>query len=76
MNDKYIATGGRLIILKLKIEQNHFVIANMYAPTKDPKKVQLDFITLLKERIYMYENDNIIIGGYFFYLVKTLDKQV
>ncbi len=65
ISDKYIDTEGRLIILKLKIEQNHLVISNMCAPTRDHKKEQLDFITLFKERISIYENENIIIGGDF-----------
>ncbi len=77
--DKYINTEGRLIIPKLKIEQNHFGIANMYALTRDHKKEQLDFITLFKESISIYENENILIGGggggFNFYLDKTLDKQ-
>ncbi len=48
----------------------------MYASTRDHKKEQFDFITLFKERISIYENENIIIGGDFtFYLDKTLDKQ-
>ncbi len=48
----------------------------MYAPGRDHKKEHLDFITLFKERISIYENENIIIGGEFnFYLDKTLDKQ-
>ncbi len=48
----------------------------MYAPTIDNKKEQLDFITLFKEKISIYENENIIIGGDLnFHLNKTLDKQ-
>ncbi len=53
ISDKYIDTEGRLIILKLKIEQNHFVIANMYAPTRDHKNMMIQNI---EKRLTPYWN--------------------
>ena len=52
-----------------------FVLCNVYAPTREHKKDQNDFIQLLKNTLVPFANENLIIGGDFnFYLNLMLDK--
>ena len=76
VEDKITDNEGRLIILKLKINTEIFILCNIYAPTRDNKAAQISFIKNLKNFISPYENENIILGGDFnLYLNKKLDKQ-
>ena len=63
--DKIIDNKGRLIVIKLKVDNNIYIIANIYAPTKDNKKDQLDFIKMVKPKLFKFENETFLLGGDF-----------
>ncbi len=44
MCDKITDIEGRILIVKLKINEICFIICNVYAPTRDHKKEQISFI--------------------------------
>ena len=55
-------TEGRIIIVECKLDDNIYVLVNVYTPTKDKHNDQLSFLSKLKE---MLENCNckpLIIG--------------
>ena len=69
-------TNGRIILVKCEIDQNFLTLINVYSPTKDKLKKQLDFLVELKSFIDIYSNDNLIIGGDFnTYLNINIDKK-
>lgn len=75
IEDKYMDNDGRVIILKIKINTELFILCNVYAPTRDHKSEQIKFIKELKNYLTIYQNHNIIIGGDFnLYLNPKLDK--
>ena len=55
--------AGRLIIINCKLEDNAFTLLNIYCPTKDDLKAQCQFLSVIKEMIEEYGNENLIIGG-------------
>ena len=74
--DKIIDNGGRLIIVKVNIDNNSYIISNIYAPTKDHKKDQLDFITMAKPKLLKFENETFFLCGDFNICMNLkLDKQ-
>ncbi len=76
MCDKITDIEGRILIVKLKINEICFIICNVYAPIRDHKKEQISFINLLKDKLSNLEQDNILIEGDLkLYLYPKLDKQ-
>jgi len=54
---------GRFLLLYLLIENQPFVLVNIYAPTKDDINGQLKFFDFVTEKLSEYVDQNIIIGG-------------
>ncbi len=44
---------GRLLILKIKIDENVYVLCNVYAPTQDHKRDQINFLIDVKFFIHI-----------------------
>ncbi len=66
---------GRMLIGKLKIQSNTYVLCNIYALTQDHKLKQNNFIKNLKNELTSFASENILIGGDLnFYIEKKLDK--
>ncbi len=55
----------RLLILKTKIDENPYVLCNVYAPTQDHKRDQINFLINVKNSLSTYQNENILLGGDF-----------
>jgi len=74
-NNSLSDDNGRFLLLDVTIEESNFVFVNIYAPTKDKKDQQDIFIAFLKEKLEVYIDSNIIIGGDFnTCLNPTIDK--
>ena len=68
--------GGRILLIECKIENNEYVIVNVYAPTKDMPQEQMNFLSNLRDALYNYSDKALIIGGDFnACLDPTLDKK-
>ncbi len=66
---------GRMLIVKLKIQSNTYVLCYIYAPTQDHKLEQNDFIQNFKTELSYFANENILIHGDFnFYMDPQIDK--
>ena len=75
VQDKITDNNGRIIIMKLKINNDIYILCNIYAPTRDHKAQQIQFITEFKQMITPFQNENLILGGDFnLYLNLKLDK--
>ena len=75
IEDKICDEEGRIIILKVLIDKIIYILCNIYAPTRDHKCDQINFIKKLKNMLIPYENQNLLVGGDFnFYLDPKLDK--
>ena len=75
IEDKIIDDNGRILIIKIKINTELFILCNIYAPTRQFKAEQIKFIKDFKNYLSKYEHQNLIIGGDFnLYLNPTLDK--
>ena len=75
VNNKITDDNGRLIILDCKIDDENFVLVNIYAPTKDHQQDQIALLQDLNELLRDYIDQNLIIGGDFnTYLDTKLDK--
>jgi exonuclease III len=73
--EQKIDLEGRMIIIKVKIESNYYVICNIYAPCQGFKLDQNNFILKIKNELAPFMNDNIVLGGDFnFYTNPKLDK--
>ena len=73
--DTQADNDGRYIMSKIIWEKTEYCIVNCYAPTRDHRKEQLDFIEFVKTHICHYANDNMIIAGDFnLYMNKQIDK--
>ena len=72
---EYRDTEGRILLVECSVEQNNFIIINVYSPTKDKHHEQLLFLSNLKNIVNQYSDKALIIGGDFnTYLDVTLDK--
>ena len=67
-------TEGRLLIVKVKIENKIYIVVNVYAPTRDSKMEQLAFIKTVKEQMIKYENESFLAGGDFNFYMSKLDR--
>ncbi len=61
--DKKSYSNSRLLILKTKIDENRYVLCNVYALTQDHKRDQINFLIDVKNSLSTYENENILLGG-------------
>ena len=67
---------GRMIILDCNIDDNPFLLKNLYAPTKDHCDAQLNFLQHFTDTLEQLDNKNLIIGGDLnTYLNPELDKK-
>ncbi len=73
--DKWNDNEGRICVLNMKVNNELHCLINIYAPTKNNHKSQLDLLDNLEEVIHKNENASLIIGGDFnTYLDPILDK--
>ncbi|MCP3901139.1 MAG: hypothetical protein GY707_15650, partial [Desulfobacteraceae bacterium] len=73
--DKWNDNEGRICVLNMKVNNELHCLINIYAPTKNNHKGQLDLLDNLEEVIHKNENASLIIGGDFnTYLDPILDK--
>ncbi len=73
--DKRCDSDGRLLILKTQIDENLYVLCNVYAPTQDHKHDQINFLIEVKNCLSTDQNENILLGGDFnLHLNPKLDK--
>jgi len=56
---------GRFLLLNIAIDENEYVIINIYAPTKDKINDQIEFLKYVELKIANYRGNNIIMGGDF-----------
>lgn len=76
VNSKISDKEGRYAVVDLHIETQNIILINIYAPTKDKEKDQLDFLNTLIDTLKNYTDNNIIIGGDFnTYLDPERDKK-
>ncbi len=50
-------SDGKLLILKTKIDGNLYVLFNVYAPTQDYKRDQINFMIYVKNSLSTYINE-------------------
>jgi len=75
VSDTICDNSGRLLVLDCTIDDEDFILANVYAPTKDHQHDQITFLQDIDELLRNYVDRNLIIGGDFnTYLDKKLDK--
>ncbi len=73
--DEFKDENGRLVGTKIKIDDDEYVMMNVYYPTRDHKADQVIFLETMKDHVMKYENEILIIGGDFnLYVDKKLDK--
>ena len=65
INNKITDMTGRFILLDIKIDDQDFVLVNIYAPTKDKQIEQIELINLIKNHLIEFIDCNIILGGDF-----------
>ena len=71
-----IDENGRIILIDYDIESNNFTLINIYAPTKDQYREQMQFSEYLRNFLQEKQGNNLILGGDFnTYLNHTLDKK-
>ena len=56
---------GRLILVECVIHNNPVILISVYFPTKDKPREQTEFLDYVKQLLYNYNGQNIIIGGDF-----------
>ena len=56
---------GRLLIIDLKSDFGHLVVANTYVQTKDNPPKQIDFLKSLSQILETYNDSGIMVGGDF-----------
>ena len=67
--------AGSLLVITCKIENNIFILINVYCPTKDDHKSQCQFLDIVKDMIEEYGSENLIIGEFNTYLDVEKDKK-
>ena len=67
--------SGRLLTIKCKIDSLEFTIINIYSPTKDNLKSQLEFSHQINEILNKHHDNNIILGGDLNTYLSNLDKK-
>jgi len=75
IKDKTTDSEGRLLILKILLNEKHYNLCNIYAPTMDHRKEQIFFINTLRNKLATLDQENFILGGDLnIYLNPKLDK--
>ena len=68
--------GGRFILLDSTFEGQSLILANIYAPTKDKRDIQIEFLQYINEQIAKVADKNLLLGGDFnICLEPLLDKK-
>lgn len=57
--------NGRMVFVKIETDVSSYVIGSLYAPTRDKAQDQLNFISLVAEKMEELESENILLGGDF-----------
>ena len=65
VNNKITDLSGRFILLDITIDEQNFILVNIYAPTKDKPNEQIELINLIKHHLVEFIDRNLIIGGDF-----------
>jgi len=63
LNHKIKDVNGRFILIDMTLDSEHFILVNIYAPTKDKEGEQINFLTYIENILQDYSDRNIIIGG-------------
>ena len=58
MLSEYRDTEGRILLVECSVEQNNFIIINVYSPTKDKHHEQLLFLSNLKNIVNQYSEQS------------------
>ena len=75
LNDIKNDVNGRFLLLDINIDENNFILLNVYAPTKDHPKDQIDLFKRISDLLEEYTDRNIVMGGDFNTCINpTLDK--
>ena len=75
VNDQISDSNGRFLLLDVDMNNDNFLLLNVYAPTQDSPHDQMEFIKLIESLLLDKINNNIILCGDFnTYLNTTLDK--
>ena len=56
---------GRFLLLDTTFEGQQLILVNIYAPTKDDKSLQCEFLDFVHETLQRYSDKNLFIGGDF-----------
>ncbi len=75
IEEQFTDGTGWIIVAKIKIECIIYIVCNAYAPTRDHRSDQIEFIKNIQSTLAPYEHENILLGGDFnLYLDPKLDK--
>ena len=67
--------NGRLLLVHITYNNTEYIVVNVYAPVRSKQKDQLDFIQILKEKLSIFTDQTLLVGGDFnFYMSQQLDK--
>ena len=58
-------TQGRFILLDARLDDQNFILVNIYAPTKDKKEEQKDFFIYIHDILIEYMDRHLLVGGDF-----------
>ena len=65
INEVNRSDNGRFLMINITIDNEVYILINIYAPTKDDPKAQKEFFCKLETRLEEYIDSNVIIGGDF-----------
>ncbi len=72
---KKVDLQGKLLVTKIKIDNTIYVLCNVYAPTREHKSDQNNFINIVKYTLAPYVNENIFLENLLFsYLYLTVQS--
>ena len=73
--DQISDSKGRYLLIHLKFDNTELVLVNVYMPTKDKKREQLDLLSYVNDNLLRFIDKQIILGGDFnTYLNPDIDK--
>ena len=74
--DKKKEGNGHLVVLDVSLKEQHYLLMNVYAPTKDKEQEQISLLEKIAEILEENQDKSVIIGGDLnTYLNPDLDKQ-
>lgn len=65
INDIKRDDDGRLVMIDITIDNEVYILINVYAPTKDDSKAQKEFFSKLEMKLNQHIGSNVIVGGDF-----------